>query len=363
MANSLVILSAVAAEIKKRDSIFSYELGELWPNDNEHALNFVNQIEAKFGRKAKTYGFLNEDVDSNSIPEILKTFNSNSEENFQFLATKMMGRIRSSLNEEGRSATQVGHVVFVHYCNEEEQEDMGRLLAVMVDKKDVFDFGEGLVPKQFKSIDVDTLRQAVMYDLTLFDEVYPEHVAENQDEAYLWFITGKSKSSFFKEALGTDDIIDNTVSVSSIFKAIEDFAKERGLRNTQIRKVEEEVEAHIQSKKGKQVSIASVAKRVVAAFPETADIPNAEDFVSFVNEKEYKISEVFDVTSGQMQKATNIEGKKGMEYFYRVKKSALGGVEDDDKYIRYNPDSKTLYIDIVDPDEHDELLSALPNGG
>ncbi|HAS6252242.1 TPA: nucleoid-associated protein [Vibrio vulnificus] len=362
MATPLVVLRAIAAEVKKQDSRFDYVFGDVWNGDNEHALNFVQEIETKFRRKTKTYGFLSVDRGRNSIPTILTAFNANTGNNFEGTTRSMMERLKSSLNEDGRGNTQVGHVVFIHYCNEgEEEEDLGRLLVVMVDKKDVFDFGDGLVPTRFKSIDVDTLRQAVRYDLTLFDAVYPDHVEENQDQAYLRFISGRSKGQFFQEALGTKDMIDNTVSVSSIFGAIEQFGKGLGLRTAHIRKLQDEVELLIIDKKGKQVSVSSVARKVIANLPDGKEDTTAEDFVSFINENDYRISEVFDVTRGQLKKATNIEGKKGQDYFYSIKRSALGAVEDVEKSIRYDARTRIIYIEVQDEEQHRELLEALPD--
>lgn len=358
---TLVVLAAVAAEVKKQDGRFGYELGDTWNGDNEHALNFVQEIEKKFSRKSKTYGFLSVDTGRNSIPTILTNFNSDTDEAFIDSTKAMMERLKSTLNEDGRGNTQVGHMVFIHYCNEGEEEDLGRLLVVMVDKKDVFDFGAGLVPTRFKSIDVDTLRQAVLYDLTLFDSVYPDHVAEHQDKAYLRFISGRSKGQFFQEALGTKDMIDNTVSVSSIFDAVEQFGKTLGLRAAHIRKLQDEIELLISDKKGKQISISSVARKVIANLPDGNEETTTEDFVEFINEKDYKISEIFDVTRGQLQKATNIEGQKGQDYFYRIKRSALGTVDDAEKSIRYDAGTRTIYIEVQDEEQHRELLEALPD--
>ncbi len=361
MAAPLVVLNAIAAEVSKQDSRFGYEFGDVWDGGNEHALNFVQEIEAKFRRKTKTYGFLSVDTGRNSIPTILTNFNADTDSAFEDATQSMMERLKSSLNEDGRGNTQVGHMVFIHYCNEGEEEDLGRLLVVMVDKKDVFDFDAGLVPTRFKSIDVDTLRQAVLYDLTLFDSVYPDHIEEHQDKAYLRFISGRSKGQFFQEALGTNDMIDNTVSVSSIFNAVEQFGKELGLRTAHIRKLRDEVELLITDKKGKQVSVNSVARKVIANLPDGNDGTTAEDFVMFINENDYKISEIFDVTRGQLQKATNIEGQKGQDYFYRIKRSALGTINDAEKSIRYDAGTRTIYIEVQDEEQHRELLEALPD--
>lgn len=361
MATPLVVLNAIAAEISKQDGCFDYEFGNIWDRDNEHALNFVQEIETKFRRKTKTYGFLSVDTSRDSIPTVLTNFNTDTDSTFQDTARSMMERLKLSLNEEGRGNTQVGHMVFIHYCNEGEEEDLGRLLVVMVDKKDVFDFGAGLVPTRFKSIDVDTLRQAVMYDLTLFDSVYPDHIEDHQDKAYLRFISGRSKGQFFQEALGTNDMIDNTVSISSVFDAIEQFGKILHLRTAHIRMVQDEVELLITDKKGKQISISSIARKVISNLPDGNNEITAENFVEFINENDYKISEIFDVTRGQLQKATNIEGQNGQDYFYRIKRSALGTVDEVEKNIRYDARTRTIYIEIQDEEQHRELLEALPD--
>jgi nucleoid-associated protein YejK len=358
---ALIVLNAIAVEIEKRDSRYNYEFGDVWNGDNEHALNFVQEIEKKFNRKTKTYGFLTIDNNKNSIPSILTSFNSNVAETFYKTATSLMERLRSSLNDENRGNTQVGHMIFIHYRNLDADEDLGRLLVVMVDKKDAFDFGKGLVPTKFKSIDVEALRQAVLYDLTLFDTVYPEHVAENQDKAYLRFISGKSKGQFFKEALGTENMVDNKASVSNIFDAIDMFGESLNLHKAYTSKLKDEVELLIQEKKGKQISINSVAKKIIANLPEKHDAITVDDFVGFINENEYKISEIFDVTSNQLQKATNIEGKKGHDYYYRIKKSALGNMKDTEKCIKYDARTRMIYIEVQDDDQHRELMDALPD--
>ncbi|WP_377893086.1 nucleoid-associated protein [Alteromonas sp. R78001] len=360
MSLELVVLSAVAAEVHKDGGQFKYGLGELWNNENEHALNFVTEVEKKFRRKSKSYAFFKKDHRKESIPTILNHLLEDSEVNFYVSAKKIMDRLKSSLNEDGRGNTQVGHVVFIHYAGELDEKDMGRLLVIMVDKKDVFDFNQNLVPTQFKSIDVDTLRQAVLYDLTLFDEVYPKTSGLKEHEAYLTLISGKSKGAFFREALGTTEIIDNTVNITSIFATIEEFGKSLKLKAPYVRKIIDEVETLIHEKKGKSISLSGVATKVIANLPESKSQYTSDDFLKFVNEKDVKISEVFDVTPGQLEKATSIEGRKGQEYFYRVKKSALGRPKDKDKAIYYDSEKRTLQFQIADEDEHKALLQALP---
>lgn len=363
MPKQLVILNAVVAEIKKTDGIFNFEFGSQWSADNEHALNFVVEVEQKFGRKTKTYGFLNVDRAPASIPSILTRFNEDDDDSFSEATTRMMNRLKSSLNTDGRGNTTVGHVVFIHYGDENQQDDLGRLLVVMVDKKDVFDFGAGLVPTQFKSIDVDTLRQAVTYDLTLFNSVYPEHVAERQEEAYLQFIKGRSAGQFFQEAFGTDKIVSSTVSMNSIFEAVVDFCDKLDIPDVFVPKVHNEIELLVAAKKHKEISVASIARKVVSALPEGCceEELTTEIFIDFLNEGNYQVSEVFDITRGELEKVTSIEGKKGLDYYYKVKKSAVGSITDDEKSVRYNPTTKVLSIEIEDEDEHNRLVAALNN--
>lgn len=103
MAAPLVVLNAIAAEVSKQDGRFGYEFGYIWDGDNEHALNFVQEIETKFRRKTKTYGFLSVDAGRNSIPTILTNFNADTNGAFEDTARSMMERLKSSLNEDGRS--------------------------------------------------------------------------------------------------------------------------------------------------------------------------------------------------------------------------------------------------------------------
>jgi len=359
MSTPLIVCNAITAEVIKDEGVFDYSFGLVWESDNQHAINFVKEIEKKFRRKTKTYGFLSVDSARNSIPTILSTFVSSTEDCFNSTTDRLMDKLNDSLNEDGRGNASVGHMVFIHYKNQSEEDDLGRLLVVMVDKKDVFDFSENLTPTQFKSIDVDTLRQAVLYDLTLFDALYPDNPSDNKEQAYLMFISGRSKGQFFQEALGVRNMVENSVSVSSIFDAIEKYAESLELRSAHIRSLQDHVETLIKNKNGKQISLNSVARIVNSNLPDKCSDQSSDDFVNFVNQNQYQISEVFDVTRGQLEKATSIVGNNGSDCSYRIKKSALGSMSEKSKSIKYDTEKRLLYIEIKDESQHQELASVI----
>ncbi|MCA6221966.1 nucleoid-associated protein [Photorhabdus sp. UCH-936] len=137
-----------------------------------------------------------------------------------------------------------GALIFIHYKTEEDITGLGRLLILMVDKKGVFDFDRNLVPEQITSIDIDLLRQATMVDLTLFEASYPD----NDGESYIGFISGKSKSRFFKRALGCDPKIDNQRSIFEIFRAINDFTTTVELTMVEADALDQKIQEFVQKK-------------------------------------------------------------------------------------------------------------------
>ncbi|EOL3825930.1 nucleoid-associated protein [Escherichia coli] len=118
-----------------------------------------------------------------------------------------------------------GSVVFIHYKST-EPEDLGKLLIVMVDKQSAYDFdSDKLTPTRLNPINTDALRQAAMFDLTLFEASYPE----NKGDSYVHFLQGKSKSDFFKDSLGCRHDSDNKRSIQQLFSAIDIFASKNSL--------------------------------------------------------------------------------------------------------------------------------------
>lgn len=96
----------------------------------------------------------------------------------------------------------------------------------MVDKQSAYDFdSDKLTPTRLNPINTDALRQAAMFDLTLFEASYPE----NKGDSYVHFLQGKSKSDFFKDSLGCRHDSDNKRSIQQLFSAIDIFASKNSL--------------------------------------------------------------------------------------------------------------------------------------
>lgn len=138
-----------------------------------------------------------------------------------------MNKLKLNSNNENVVSKLVGGtLVFVHYKSINDADDLGKLLIVMVDKRGAFDFEEGsLQPKRLNPVNTDALRQAAMFDLTLFDECYPD----NDGHSYVDFIQGKSQSDVFKDSLGCTRDVDNKRSINEVFRAIEMFVSSNSL--------------------------------------------------------------------------------------------------------------------------------------
>ncbi len=250
----LIVKGAVTARLYKENeaSKLSYDFGSHWDLESKPAQQFINQIEAKFRRKSKFHSYLGKESGRSAVPTLLSNYMSEDQGDVSFdfenLCDGLVRRITSETMNKLGSIISESNLVFVHYIRSDEDQEQGgrgRLLVVMVDKKGVFDFDKNLTPRKFESIDTEALRQAAAYDLTMFDAVYPE----NTGEPYLHFIDGRSKSEFFKEALGCQKDIDNKKSASETLRALKDFYLEHDYEPDVCEKLEEKVEELFKKKR------------------------------------------------------------------------------------------------------------------
>ncbi|THD41665.1 hypothetical protein ERD95_23830, partial [Enterobacteriaceae bacterium ML5] len=211
------------------------------------------------------------------------------------LCTLVMGKFKSNANGEDVVSKLVGGtMVFVHYRSLEEG-DLGKLLIVMVDKRGAFDFEEGsLLPKRLNPVNTDALRQAARFDLTLFDECYPE----NNGHSYVDFIQGKSQSDFFKDSLGCTKDVDNKRSITEIFKAIESFVSEnklgRAIRENADSLVREFLDKKARDADDKSVSIDEIQNIIDSCLPKRSK--HRGTFKDYATENEFKIDAQFEPT-------------------------------------------------------------------
>lgn len=132
----------------------------------------------------------------------------------------------------------------------------------MVDKQSAYDFdSDKLTPTRLNPINTDALRQAAMFDLTLFEASYPE----NKGDSYVHFLQGKSKSDFFKDSLGCRHDSDNKRSIQQLFSAIDIFASKNSLGRVLRDTIDNEVKSLLKKKSkdkhgNKSVKIEDISK-------------------------------------------------------------------------------------------------------
>lgn len=301
----LIVINAVTANLfKDRNeglSYYSAKIGKPWNLQNSTALEFVSIIQKKFSRNNKFHGFF--DPDSlHMAPRTIERF-IDKKIDFYEMVKLFVDSACDEANQPGRGSLTLGHLVFVHYKTLNDEEDAGRFLAVLVGDQGAFEFDKDLQPIDLKSINTNELRHAAMFDLTLFRTTYPK----NDGEAYLKFITGKSKSAFLKDAFGCEDYIPNQYSIDQVNKAVLDFLNDPAIPGERRLKILEQVVNHLEiaAKKQGAVSISEIQHVINKQLPPNSNKIDA--FSEFVNLGDYTISDRFQPTRQNASHLRNVE--------------------------------------------------------
>lgn len=359
------VVAAITASMERNTNLvgnpFIFQLGKLWNLNSKAANDFIEQIEKKFRRKNKFHSYFS-GLPSNSTPiNIQKYIGSNL--SFEQLAEAQMSVIIYVANDNERGTLQGGNLVFVHYKTPGDPDDVGRLMIVMVDKKSAFEFDDTLQPIALQPIDTDALRQAAMFDLTLFSVTYPE----KEGSTYLHFIEGRSKSDFFKTALGCDNTIPNKESVSNIFEAIKSFSLHNNLKPTLQEKLTQGVYDFLDQNIGKQVSLGEIQHIIDKQLPDGHEAVGS--FSEFANDQGFQINDFFEATRASLNNGVSIKIVDfESNYSVSVKSGSLGYEGSDkpvfvDENITYlmiplsAADREKIRVVIGDKDDADENLS------
>jgi nucleoid-associated protein YejK len=298
----LVAVAAMTAQFitHQGSSKIEAKLGQLWSQNDEVSFKLITEVERKFKNKNKFHSYFTEDNTIDSAPNILANYIKDEIE-FTHLANKFMDSLVASAHDVGAHKVQGGNIVFMHYKGHEE-DDLGKLLAIWVTKKEGFDFDpETLMPIDSSHLNLEALRQAALFDLTLFDLVYPEIPAE---DTYLQFIKGASTGEFFKAAFGCDENnADNARSVEQFRKAITDFQDRHALSNDFYMDAYAKAETFLES--GKVVSLTTLCNAVEDVLPE--DSPLRGTFQSFINDNGYEINHHIEPTLNSVKAGQSIE--------------------------------------------------------
>ncbi|SQL16278.1 nucleoid-associated protein NdpA [Morganella morganii] len=285
---------AITATLEKKQTpkgyAFIQTIGKKWTLDSEDVLTFVTQINKKFKLKRKIHGVMDKNEMPLSPPSVFKKYLS-KELDFSKFVSSVMNLMKREANED-KSTLVGGAIVLIHYGINNDKDNFGNLLVLMVDKKGVFNFDNDLMPEKLVSVDIDSLRQAVSIDLNLFNIEYNK----DNNEPYLHFINGKSKSEFFKRALGCNPKLDNNRSIVEAKRAVNDFLKKikvKPIDRVKVNKnIEKFIEAKSRDKNDKKTNLDELGKCIADSLPRNRSIVNR--FNKFVDLGAYSIDEYFE---------------------------------------------------------------------
>lgn len=303
--HQMIVLNAITADLfKVQNGALAYygaKIGKNWDLRKDTALGFVNVIERKFAKNNKFHGYFSP-RNQHMAPVVLQSF-VDGEIDFEQLVKAFVDSACDEANLPNRGALTLGHLVMVHYKTQSDVDDVGRFLAVLVGKQDGFDFDSDLQPVDLTSINTSELRHAAMFDLTLFKETFPR----NDGDAYLKFITGKSRSVFLKDAFGCTDHIPNRDSVEQVSAAVLDFLNDSSIPEARRLKIVDSVTTHlvVAARKNISVSIQDIQKVINDALPLGSN--KIDGFSGFVNDGGYTISERFQPTRASALILQNVE--------------------------------------------------------
>lgn len=338
---NVIVKFAVTAGFERDKTIVDFpfvsQLGSLWNVDDSTAQLFVGKIEEKFRRKGKIHGNFDPNSDYKTS-EHLHQYLDNAD--FVSFTRGLCKSLERAGNVAERKGLVGGNIVFVHYAGLEEN-DLGHILVVMLGNQSGFEFDSNLQPKSLTSINISDLKQAALFDLNLFSEVYP-NIGE---DAYLHFIQAGSKSAFIQDALGCKKSQSNKDSADGVIIALRGFVKEHNIPLT----LRDAIETSIQdlffrkakSKTDRVIRLEEIQSVVDNMLP--LDSPHRSQFATYVNANEYMINDFFEVASITAKSLLEVVlSDSSKNYECRIKSTSVGTVDsgkpivvdDDYQYLR-----------------------------
>jgi len=191
-----------------------------------------------------------------------------------------------------------------------------------------------------------------MFDLTLFSTIYPL----KSGAAYLHFIEGRSRSEFFKSALGCDSAVSNKQSVANLFEAIKQFSISNALKISIQEKITEKVYEHIEKNIGKQVALVDIQHIIDKQLPDGHVAVG--QFSEYANENGHQVNSVFEATRHALNKGVSIQIKDYQNnYSVSVKTKSIGYSGANKPVI---VDEELTYIMIpLSPEDRENIRAAI----
>lgn len=321
-------------------SLFKTKLGKLWDVDDKIALEFIVEIEKRFRRKNKTFG--NFSSATASLPRELKKYYESEDKvidkEFLTFCQGVIDGLAHGADEANASPAAGGNVVIMHYTSYEE-ESLGRVLIVLLEKRDMFDFDNDMRPEKLEPIDTKAIKQAALIDVELFDVSFPS----NQGEAYLRFIEGSSKADFFKSALGCNKKIDNEKSVQELDSAVGKFIEDKSIGLDLAEEIKDGVKSLLleySKPDSPPLNLKSIQQRIDKILPEGSDLKGT--FTNFVNDNEFQVDEWISPTNYQANRVGKILLKDdNKSYDVEVSENSIGAMKSN-KPVKVSDDGQYL---------------------
>lgn len=319
--------------------------GQTWGLEVEGVKKFIVKAEKKFRLKQKNYGFISKNDLPVSTAFALKQYLLKKIDFKDFVSAFMQNiKTEASLNQKKPSG---GAIIFIHYHLDKEEDSLGQMFIIMVDNSDVFKFDENLIPQILPSIDMNSLRQAVLVDLTLFDAIYSKNIGE----PYLQFISGKSNSNFFKKAIGCESDLDNKRSVDEARRALKDFSAAMNLPAVDKVNLLNTLDRVMSEARGGKLSTGDIERKLDA---ELSKHPNAiGKFEQFTLIGKYKIDAFFEPgpkASDSFRKVFLTGDNK--DYSCSITVGAIRTKDDPNVIAFYDKSTGTLSIKLSDSDQN-----------
>lgn len=346
------ITGVLSKQKTTKHALHQTSLGMLWDVSDDIALSFIIEIERRFRRKNKRFGYFS--GRSRAIPRELKDYFEESEDKaaatkFQSFADTILVSLKTEADEVGAARSHDGNVVVMHYSTHDD-DDLGRILIVYLDKKSMFDFDQNLRPEKLEPIDTTAIKQAALIDLNLMSVCYPK----NDGEAYLKFIEGSSKGAFFKNAIGCDDKIDNRKSVEETHRALDSFIDTHDLDLALGEKLRDGLDALMRehsSPSSEPLNIEKIQSRLDSILPENSAAKGT--FQAYVNDNEFEVNSWFSPTIHLAKKAGKIVLKDANQsYSVEVSKNSIGGMSSG-KPVKLSDDGEYLCFPLIGEDKDD----------
>ncbi|TCV31231.1 nucleoid-associated protein [Vibrio crassostreae] len=306
LTGGLLALHAKTVQLDKGDNNASINevVGRNWPIEPDSvSYNFIQNVELKFKRKNKFHSFY-DNTSSDITTPLLKYVRSEATvTNFDELVTSLKNSLKDELFKVLGSVNS-SSIVFTHYKHvlAEADNNLGRLLIVMVDKKSGFDFTDDnmLLPKEADHINLSAMKQAVMIDLQMFFDSFPEQ----KNKPYLKFIRGNSSAEYFRKGLGCVEKVDNGESLDNLYKAVEQYSTNFNLgskfESEAFQALDIMLDDLMVDKSRSSFSLDEAALAIESVIVKDKDLKDT--FVNFVNEKELPINHFIEPTKNQVDR-------------------------------------------------------------